>query len=243
MYNIAMEKENQVENVKKKTSLWKKLSKIWFVLFNFGYIVAYTVYTAYAIVNKHMHFEWLQYVLGAFIVVYWGVLIATLVSGSKQKYKSVKKDYKSSFKIIKKVLKVANLILTATMVANTIMYDKKNMFAFVLTCISIAYILLQIITEIIKFVRRKKKLKVKEEKAKLKKELVENIKNVINTENENADESEKGNQLAELENTDNDTPSTKKGNEIVEKTSNIVGYVKQYNIDKKNVGKKSKKKK
>lgn len=237
---------NQVENVKKKTSLLKKLSKVWFVLFNFGYIVAYTVYTAYAIVNKHMHFEWLQYVLGAFIVVYWGILIATLVSGSKQKYKSVKKDYKSSFKIIKKVLKIANLILTATMVANTIMYDKKNMFAFVLTCISISYILIQIISEIVKFVRRKKKQKIKEEKAKLKKEFVANIKNAISEGDDCPSIEEQTVALATV--ADDETQSQnnlKKTNSklnVVQKTNNVVDCVKQYNEAKKNVGKKSKKK-
>lgn len=241
-----MENVNQVENVKKKTSLLKKLSKVWFVLFNFGYIVAYTVYTAYAIVNKHMHFEWLQYVLGAFIVVYWGILIATLVSGSKQKYKSVKKDYKSSFKIIKKVLKIANLILTATMVANTIMYEKKNMFAFVLTCISIAYLLIQIISEIVKFVRRKKKQKIKEEKAKLKKEFVVNIKNAISEGNDCPDSEEQTVALATV--ADDETQSQnnlKKTNSklnVVQKTNNVVDCVKQYNEAKKNVGKKSKKK-
>lgn len=242
-----MENVNQIENVKKKTSLLKTLSKVWFVLFNFGYIVAYTVYTAYSIVNKHMHFEWLQYVLGAFIIVYWGVLIATLISGSKQKYKSVKKDYKSSFKIIKKVLKVANLILTVAMIANTIMYDKKNMFAFILSCISIAYILIQIISEIVKFVRRKKKQKIKEEKAKLKKEFVSNIKNAISVENTSANNEEKSIAIASsVEEGTQPNNRQKKINSItnvVQKTNNVVDCVKQYNEAKKNVGKKLKKKK
>lgn len=239
-----MENVNQVENAKKKTSLLKKLSKIWFVLFNFVYIVAYTVYTAYAIVNKHVQFEWLQYVLGAFIIVYWGVLIATLVSGSKKQFKSAKKDYKSSFKIIKKVLKVANLILTVAMAANTFMYDKKSMFAFVLTCISIAYIIIQIISEIVKFIRRKKKQKIKEEKAKLKREFVANIKNAINDDKSSNNVEE----TAALATTVDETQAedkTKKNSSItsvVKKTNNVVDCVKQYNEAKNNVGKKSKKK-
>lgn len=241
-----MENVNQVENVKKKTSLLKKLSKVWFVLFNFGYIVAYTVYTAYAIVNKHMQFEWLQYALGAFIVVYWGVLIAALVSGSKQKYKSAKKDYKSTFKIIKKVLKVANLILTIAMAANTFMYDKKSMFAFVLTCISIVYILIQIIMEIVKFVRRKKKQKIKEEKAKLKKEFVSNIKNAISDKNECQTNEEQVTAFATIAEEDtqskNPTKKTSSKTSVVQKTNNVVYCVKQYNQAKKNVGKKSNKK-
>ena len=239
-----MENVNQVENAKKKTSLLKKLSKIWFVLFNFGYIVAYTVYTAYAIINKHVQFEWLQYVLGAFIIVYWGVLIATLVSGSKKQFKSAKKDYKSSFKIIKKVLKVANLILTVAMAANTFMYDKKSMFAFVLTCISIAYIIIQIISEIVKFVRRKKKQKIKEEKAKLKKEFVANIKTAISDDGSSNNVEETA-ALATVVDETQAEDSPKKSNSItnvVKKTNNVVDCVKQYNEAKKKVGKKSKKK-
>ena len=239
-----MENVNQVENAKKKTSLLKKLSKIWFVLFNFGYIVAYTVYTAYAIINKHVQFEWLQYVLGAFIIVYWGVLIATLVSGSKKQFKSAKKDYKSSFKIIKKVLKVANLILTVAMAANTFMYDKKSMFAFVLNCISIAYIIIQIISEIVKFVRRKKKQKIKEEKTKLKKELVANIKSAISDDGSSNNVEETA-ALATVVDETQAEDKTKKNSSItsvVKKTNNVVDCVKQYNEAKNNVGKKSKKK-
>lgn len=239
-----MENVNQVENAKKKTSLLKKLSKIWFVLFNFGYIVAYTVYTAYTIVNKHVQFEWLQYVLDAFIIVYWGVLIATLVSGSKKQFKSAKKDYKSSFKIIKKVLKVANLILTVVMAANTFMYDKKSMFAFVLTCISIAYIIIQIISEIVKFVRRKKKQKIKEEKTKLKKELVANIKSAISDDG-SSNNVEQTAALATVVDETQAEDKTKKNSSItsvVKKTNNVVDCVKQYNEAKNNVGKKSKKK-
>ncbi len=235
-----MEKVNEIENAKKKSSLRQKISKAWFVIFNFGYVVAYSIYTGYAIVNKHLQFEWLQYVLGAFILVYWGVLIATLVSGTKQKYKSIKKDYKSSFKIIKKVLKIVNLVLTITMVANTVMNDKQNLFALILACVSIAYLVLQIIIEIVKFVRRKKKQKVKEEKAKLKKELVENIKNVMSAENNSSIDND-SNEIALT--TDESNEKTKnKVNQISEKTNNIVNCVKQYNIDKKDIGKKSKKK-
>ncbi len=147
---------------------------------------------------------------------------------------ALKNNLKVRKKIIKKVLKVANIILTVAMAANTFMYDKKSMFAFVLTCISIAYIIIQIISEIVKFVRRKKKQKIKEEKTKLKKEFVANIKTAI-SDDKSSNNVEQTAALATVVDETQAEDKTKKSNSItsvVKKTNNVVDYV----------GKKSKKK-
>lgn len=165
--NIQEQKQNKLQTMNKKYQL---LKKIWFVLFNMAYIIAYSVFTGLSLVNKNQQVPWLPYVLGAFILMFLVLFIVTVVQGSKDQVKSIKKDYKSSFKIIKKLLKLINLAMTITIVAGVAITSAKNMFELVLMCISIIYVVFQILMEVIKFFKRKKKEKKKAEKQALKAE-------------------------------------------------------------------------
>lgn len=188
-------KEEKESKLKKASKAYQTLQKIWFILFNMAYIIAYSVFTGFSLVNKNQQVPWLPYVLGGFILVFLGVFIATLVQGSKEQVKSIKKDYKGSFKVIKKLLKLVNLAVTITIVTGTVMSDTKNIFELVLMGVSIAYTALQIIMEIVKFVKRKKKEKKKAQKQAEKAEKkekrtkqIDTIKNrlqIKNTEQEN----------------------------------------------------------
>lgn len=164
---IQEEKQSKLQKNKK---MYQLIKKIWFIIFNVAYIVAYSVFTGISLLNKNPQVPWLPYVLGAFILVFLGLFIATTVQGSEEQVKSIKKDYKSSLKIIKRVLKLINLAMTITIVSSVALTSGENIFELVLMSISIVYVVFQIVMEIIKFIRRKKKEKKKAEKQAIKAE-------------------------------------------------------------------------
>lgn len=255
--------DNQLEiQEEKKESLFKKLSRIWFIIFNLAYIIAYSVYTGYTLVNNNASMVWLPYILAVFILIYWVIFIVTLAKGSKHKLKSAKKDFKASFKILKQVLKLANLALTVTMITNTVLNDSKSWFAFILACVSIPYVVLQIIMSIVKFAKRKKKEKIKERKRQMKNEFVSDMKQMItdgkNDVFGNDEESLEllAESVADADDTDEEFVDDKKkskkkskvkqtidkANLAIEHANKMNDRVKQYNEDRKNVGKKKSKK-
>ncbi len=232
-----------------KTSTFQKLSKAWFIIFNLAYIIAFSVYTGHSLVKANAEVVWLPYALGAFILVFWAIFIVILVQGSKKTLKNVKKDYKSSFKVIKKLFKLVNLFMAASMIANTIVNDKDSLFALIMAGISIVYVVFQIINEVIKYIKRKKKQKINAEKEAIDKSFVGDMTNIYNdtleglngVSDKNGDSIEnsetiKSNDALKAESNGNETNS--KFTVIKEGSKTMLARTKQYSVERKTVGKK-----
>lgn len=258
--NEEIESSNQKPDskIKKISKTYSILSRIWFVVFNLAYIIAYSVYTGYAIVNKNQEVSWLPYALGAFILLYWAFLFYAIFTGSKEKLKSTKKDYKASFKIIKKLFKLINLIMTAMLTANTFVNDRESIFGMVLTIISIVYVVYQIIHIIVKYFKRKKKEKQKAQKKAIKNEFISDMKSMYTdgkAEWDSLNKDGENNEQAECTTVIEETKPAKKGvsakidnlndkiNVVANNATKFGNRIKQYNEDTKSVNKKPDKKK
>lgn len=167
--------------VQKEESKFSKLMRFknnLFIVFNFVYILAYMAYTAITLVGENAEIAWLPYVLGGFIVVYMVLFIVSVAvaKNDRRKQNSVK-NYKSGLKIVKKLLKLVNLLLAIAIVVNTVQSDK-SLFSFILSCVSVVFVLIQIILEIRKIIKRRKKLIMKEKKEDCDKRFIDDVKNI-----------------------------------------------------------------
>lgn len=260
------EVKNTQQEAKQETKLstFSKLRKAGFVIFNLLYIIAYSVYTAITLTTKNQQIEWLPYALGAFIAVYLVLFISMLATGrGDRRVKNDVKNYKSSFKIIKKLLKLANLFLTIAMVVNAVVNDRDSLFALILACVSVPFVLLQIILEIRKIIKRHKMLKIKEEKEACDKKFIGDVKEIIKgksvavateqTTQEAAATTEPVPKISVEENAVATQPKKTKGlnavaqkiksDEITQKAKQIASRTKEYYNERKSIGKKPEKKK
>lgn len=150
------------------------------ICFNFVYIIAYMAFTVFTFAGDNAQITWLPYLFGGFILLYMALFIASLVIAKNDRRKAnTVKDYKSGLKIVKKLLKLVNLILAIALVVNAVSGDR-NLFSLILSCVSVLYVILQIILEIRKMIKRRKKLKIKEKKEECDKKFIEDVKQIWN---------------------------------------------------------------
>lgn len=162
-----------------KFTKFKRRKRILFLCFNFVYILAYMAYTAYTLISQNAGIFWLPYAFGGFIVVYLVLFVISLaMAKNERRQENAVKDYKSGLKIIKKLLKLINLALAIAVVANTVAIGGINLFSLILSCVSVLYVVIQIFREIRKMVKRRKKLKIKEQKEDCDKRFMNDVKNI-----------------------------------------------------------------
>lgn len=188
LYHYIMEKRknaadvagNDVE-VKKEESKFTKLMRVkrnLSICFNFVYIIAYMAFTVFTFAGDNAEITWLPYVFAGFILVYAVLFICELaIAKNDRRKQNTVKDYKSGLKIVKKLLKLVNLILAIALVVNAVSGDR-NIFSLVLSCVSVLYVIYQIIAEIRKMIKRRKKLKIKEKKDDCDKRFIEDVKQI-----------------------------------------------------------------
>lgn len=181
LYHYIMEKRknaadvagNDVE-VKKEESKFAKLMRVkrnLSICFNFVYIIAYMAFTVFTFAGDNAEITWLPYVFAGFILVYAVLFICQLaIAKNDRRKQNTVKDYKSGLKIVKKLLKLVNLILAIALVVNAVSGDR-NIFSLVLSCVSVLYVIYQIIAEIRKMIKRRKKTKDKREEGRLRQEI------------------------------------------------------------------------
>ena len=209
--------------------VYNKLKKIFYVLFNLTYVGAFIAYTVYQFYNKNQTITWLPYVLIAITLVYFISFLFVIFQKDDEQAEREVKTYKKSLKIFKKLLKLSNLVMSAVMITNTVMFDPHT-FSFALAVANIIIVILQILKSLKKMIKKEKKEKIKAEKKELKQGMVDDIKGMI--EEDAVDESEPISKKEAMQ---------KKVTTVTNNADKIAKRVVQYNSDKKSVGKKKKK--
>lgn len=230
-----------------KASVAKTLVRLGYIVFNMLYVSAFVAYSAISIYSKNQTVKWVPYVIIVMSVIYFVTFVVTLLAGNKKEVKANVKNYKSSLKIFKKILKLSNLALSVMMITNTVLYDKDSLFSFVLAAVSLPFVVLQIITEIVKIVKRRKKLRLQQEKESLKNDYVSDVKEIatatFNTTNEEEVKREKivrNGKINTEEVKNRIKEADQKINAVAGGVEKLQQRTKQYGDDKKNVGKKKK---
>ena len=241
MKNKAENQETQeMQEKKEKTGVFKTLKRIGYIIFNLLYTAAFITYSAIKIYNKNQTVPWVPYVIIAMSVIYFICFVVTLLVGSKREVKASVKNYKSSLKIFKKVLKLSNLALSVMMITNTVLYDNGSKFSLILAIVSVPVVILQIAKEIKKMIKRKKKMEIAEQKDDLKKDVKEIVSSSMAEPTEET--STQGKTKAEIMK-GKIKDADKKLTAITGSAQKIQQRTKQYNDDKKQIGKKPEDKK
>lgn len=171
--------------VQKEESKFTKLMRVkrnLSICFNFIYIIAYMAFTVFTFAGDNAEITWLPYVFGGFIVIYMALFIASLaIAKNDRRKKNTVKDYKSGLKIVKKLLKLVNLVLAIALVVNAVSGDR-NIFSLALSFVSVIFVLYQIFAEIRKMIKRRKKLKIKEKKDECDQRFIADVKQIWNGE-------------------------------------------------------------
>ncbi len=150
------------------------------IAFNFIYIIAYMAFTVFTFAGDNAHITWLPYLFGGFIVLYCVLFIVSLaMAKSNRRKENTVKDYKSGLKIVKKLLKLVNLLLAVALVVNAVSGDR-NIFSLIISCVSVLYVVIQIILEIRKMIKRRKKMKIKEKKEECDNRFIADVKSIWN---------------------------------------------------------------
>lgn len=193
LYHIDMEKRKNtaavadgngtaVQKEESKFTRFMRIKRNLSICFNFIYIIAYMAFTVFTFAGDNAQITWLPYVFGGFIVVYMVLFIASLaIAKNDRRKQNTVKDYKSGLKIVKKLLKLVNLVLAIALVVNAVSGDR-NIFSLVLSCVSVLYVIYQIIAEIRKMIKRRKKLRIKEKKDECDKKFLDDVKQIWNGE-------------------------------------------------------------
>ena len=169
-----------VQKEESKFTKFMRIKRNLSICFNFVYIIAYMAFTVFTFAGDNAEITWLPYVFGGFIVVYAALFIASLALAKNDRRKAnAVKDYKSGFKIVKKLLKMVNLVLAIALVVNAVSGDR-NIFSLILSCISVLYVAYQIIAEIRKMIKRRKQLAIKEKKDECDKKFIDDVKKIWN---------------------------------------------------------------
>lgn len=175
-----------VQKEESKFTKFMRIKRNLSICFNFVYIIAYMAFTVFTFAGDNAEITWLPYVFGGFIVVYAALFIASLALAKNDRRKAnAVKDYKSGFKIVKKLLKMVNLVLAIALVVNAVSGDR-NIFSLILSCISVLYVVYQIIAEIRKMIKRRKQLAIKEKKDECDKKFIDDVKQIWNGEDKQA---------------------------------------------------------
>lgn len=211
----------------KLATMFRKLKKIGYVLFNLVYVGAFISYAVYQFYNKNQTITWLPYVLIAITLVYFASFLFIIFQKDDDNLEKDVKTYKKSLKIFKKLLKLSNLVMTAVMITNTVMFDPHT-FSFALAVANIVIVILQIIKSLKKMVKKEKKEQKKAEQKELKQEMVSDIKVLVDGE-EQSTEPQTKKQIAE-----------NRIKNISNNADKIAERVVKYNSDKKETGKKKK---
>lgn len=174
--------DTQKSKVAQTVEKFGKLRRVLFVAWNFAYIIAYSVFIVISMSRKNAEIVWLPYLLIGFTAAYLIVFVAMLAGGRNNKVVSASvKNYKSSFKLLKLAIKLINLLLTVSMVFNTVINDD-GLFAIILAAVSVPYVILQIVLSVRKMVKRSRAAKTAEKRSRLRKDLVADIKKIVNEE-------------------------------------------------------------
>ncbi len=174
--------DTQKSKVAQTAEKFGKLRRVLFVVWNFAYIIAYSVFIVISMSRKNAEIVWLPYLLVGFTAAYLIVFVAMLAGGRNNKVVSASvKNYKSSFKLLKLAIKLINLLLTVSMVFNTVINDD-GLFAIILAAVSVPYVILQIVLSVRKMVKRSRAAKTAEKRSRLRKDFVADIKKIVNEE-------------------------------------------------------------
>ncbi len=179
--------------VQKEESKFAKIMRIkrnLSICFNFIYIIAYMAFTVFTFAGDNAEITWLPYVFGGFIVIYMVLFIVSLAlaknDGRKQ---NTVKDYKSGLKITKKLLKIVNLILAVALVTNAVSGDR-SIFSLIISFVSALYAVYQIVSEIRRMIKRRKKLKYKEKKSECDRRFLDDVKSIWSGEEQGEEQTE-----------------------------------------------------
>lgn len=193
--------------------------------------------------NKNQTVPWVPYVIIAMSVIYFICFVVTLLVGSKREVKASVKNYKSSLKIFKKVLKLSNLALSVMMITNTVLYDNGSKFSLILAIVSVPVVILQIAKEIKKMIKRKKKMEIAEQKDDLKNDFKKDVKEIVSSSmaepiEETSTQGKTKAEIMKCKIKDADKKLT-----AITDSAQKIQRTKQYNDDKKQIGKKPEDKK
>lgn len=199
IYYMIMEKKKSMPAkvdgngaaAQKEESKFTKLMRIKRTLsicFNFIYIIAYMAFTVFTFAGDNAEITWLPYLFAGFILFYMVLFIVSLaMAKSDRRKQNTVKDYKSGLKIVKKLLKLVNLVLAIALVVNAVSGDR-NLFSLIISCVSVVYVLYQIFAEIRKMIKRRKKMKIKEMKEECDNRFISDVKNIWNGEDKKQSE-------------------------------------------------------
>lgn len=169
-----------VQKEESKFSRFMRIKRNLSIAFNFIYIIAYMAFTVFTFAGDNAEITWLPYLFGGFIVVYMALFIASLAMAKSNRRKAnAVKDYKSGLKIVKKLLKLVSLVLAIALVVNAVSGDR-NIFSLILSCVSVLYVVIQIIMEIRKMIKRRRKMKIKEKQEECDNRFIADVKSIWN---------------------------------------------------------------
>ena len=171
-----------VQKEESKFTRFMRIKRNLSIAFNFIYIIAYMAFTVFTFAGDNAEITWLPYLFGGFIVVYMALFIASLaMAKSNRRKENAVKDYKSGLKIVKKLLKLVNLVLAIALVVNAVSGDR-NIFSLILSCVSVLYVVIQIILEIRRMIKRRRKMKIKEKQEECDNRFIADVKSIWNGE-------------------------------------------------------------
>lgn len=208
IYYMIMEKKKSMPAkvdgngaaAQKEESKFTKLMRIKRTLsicFNFIYIIAYMAFTVFTFAGDNAEITWLPYLFAGFILFYMVLFIVSLaMAKSDRRKQNTVKDYKSGLKIVKKLLKLVNLVLAIALVVNAVSGDR-NIFSLALSCVSVLYVMIQIILEIRKMIKRRKKMKIKEKQEECDNRFLADVKSIWNGEDNKQTGEETGEEVAQ----------------------------------------------
>lgn len=169
-----------VQKEESKFTRFMRIKRNLSIAFNFIYIIAYMAFTVFTFAGDNAEITWLPYLFGGFIVVYMALFIASLaMAKSNRRKENAVKDYKSGLKIVKKLLKLVSLVLAIALVVNAVSGDR-NIFSLILSCVSVLYVVIQIIMEIRKMIKRRRKMKIKEKQEECDNRFIADVKSIWN---------------------------------------------------------------
>lgn len=169
-----------VQKEESKFTRFMRIKRNLSIAFNFIYIIAYMAFTVFTFAGDNAEITWLPYLFGGFIVVYMALFIASLAMAKSNRRKAnAVKDYKSGLKIVKKLLKLVSLVLAIALVVNAVSGDR-NIFSLILSCVSVLYVVIQIIMEIRKMIKRRRKMKIKEKQEECDNRFIADVKSIWN---------------------------------------------------------------
>lgn len=202
-----------VKNEESKFTKLMRVKRNLSICFNFVYIIAYMAFTVFTFAGNNAEITWLPYLFGGFILVYAVLFICSIaIAKNDRRKQNTVKDYKSGLKIVKKLLKLVNLILAIALVVNAVSGDR-NIFSLALSCVSVVFVLYQIIAEIRKMVKRRKAIKVEEKKEDCDKRFIEDVRQIWKGEEKTESVAENVAENVETEQTDKSVALPEGGND------------------------------